>query len=186
VFRDVRPGDLALDCGAHTGRITEVLAARGAEVIAFEPNPDAYAVLSERFAGHPRVRCVQAAVATTEGRAPLYLHARAAESPVARATGSSLLQDKGNVDPETWVEVETVDLDAFVRGLDGDVALLKLDVEGMELPVLRRLAETGTIDRIRHLLVEMHDRAAGGGLTSEGAAVRALLEDRPNVHLDWD
>ena len=54
--------------------------------------------------------------------------------------------------------------------------------------MLRRLVETGRIEHIRHVLVEMHDRAAGGGLTSEGAAVRALL-DAPqyrHVRLDWD
>jgi hypothetical protein len=52
--------------------------------------------------------------------------------------------------------------------------------------VLGRLVETGTIDRIRHLLVEMHDRAAGGGVTEEGAEVRALLGGRRHIRLDWD
>lgn len=66
------------------------------------------------------------------------------------------------------------------------MALLKLDVEGMELPVLRRLAETGTIERIRHVLVEMHDRAAGGGFIDAGTSVRALLAAHAHVRLDWD
>lgn len=37
---------------------------------AFEPNPDAYAVLAGRFAGDPLVHCLQAAVSTVDGRAP--------------------------------------------------------------------------------------------------------------------
>ena len=185
VFRDVRPGELALDCGAHVGNVTEALAARGAEIYAFEPNPHAFAVLEERFAAMPAVHCRQQAVSVTDGRAALYLHARSAESPVAWASGSSLIATKGNVDPETFVDVETVDLDAFLASLARPVALLKLDIEGMELPVLRRLAETGRIGAIRHVLVEMHDRASGGGVTSEGAAVRELIARFPHVRLDW-
>jgi FkbM family methyltransferase len=186
VFRDVRAGEVAVDCGAHVGRVTAVLAERGAEVYAFEPNPHAFAVLTERFAGTPAVHCVPKAVSTVDGRAPLYLHALSSENPVGRATGSSLLSTKGNVDPANAVEVETVDLDRFVAELGRPVALLKLDIEGMELQVLRRLTETGTLGRIRHVVVEMHDRAAGGGRTPEGAEVRALLEPHRHVRLDWD
>jgi len=186
IFRDVRMGEIALDCGAHVGKVTGVLASRGAEVYAFEPNPHAFAVLRDRFAATPNVHCLQRAVSVVEGTAPLYLHALSAEDPVGRASGSSLLATKGNVDTGTTVEVETVDLEAFVARLDRPVALLKLDVEGMELPLLRRLTETGTIERIRHVLVEMHDRAAGGGFTEEGAAVRAMLARFAHVRLDWD
>ena len=38
-------------------------------------------------ARRPGVHCLQQAVSVVDGRAPLYLHARAAENPVARATG---------------------------------------------------------------------------------------------------
>jgi len=186
VFRDVRPGEIAIDCGAHVGRVTAVLAERGAEVYAFEPNPHAFAVLAQRFGATPTVHCVPKAVSTADGNAPLYLHVLSSEDPVGRASGSSLLSEKGNVDPGNALEVETVDLDRFVVELGRPVALLKLDIEGMELPVLRRLIETGTLGRVRHVLVEMHDRAAGGGRTPEGAAVRSLLEPHGHVRLDWD
>lgn len=185
-FRDVAPGEIALDCGAHIGNVTAVLAARGAQVYSFEPNPHAFAVLRDRFAAAPNVHCLERAVSVADGSAPLFLHALSAEDPVGRASGSSLLATKGNIDVGATVEVETVDLAAFVLRLDRPVALLKLDVEGMELPVLRRLVETGTIERIRHVLVEMHDRASGGGFTEEGAAVRALLAPYRHVRVDWD
>ena len=70
------------------------------------------------------------------------------EDPVGRASGSSLLSEEANVDPGNALEVETVDLDRFVVELGRPVALLKLDIEGMELPVLRQLTETGTLGRI--------------------------------------
>ena len=186
IFRDVRAGEQAVDCGAHTGRITQVLADRGLEVHAFEPNPAAFAVLAARFEDLPRVHCHPRAVSVADGRSPLYLHRLAAENPVGRATGSSLLADKGNVDPEHPIEVETVDLTAFLLALPRPPAFLKLDVEGTELELLPRLAEAGLLDRIRHVVVEMHDRASTGGHTDEGARVRALVAGRSNVRLDWE
>ena len=35
----IGPGDLVVDCGTHAGKITAQLAATGADVIAFEPDP---------------------------------------------------------------------------------------------------------------------------------------------------
>jgi FkbM family methyltransferase len=166
--------------------VTGVLAARGVEVHAFEPNPDAFAVLAARFAGMPTVHCHPVAVSTRDGVAPLYLHRDAGSDPVARATGSSLVAHKGNVDPDRAIEVETVDLAGFLYRLERAPALLKIDVEEAELELLPHLVAAGVLDGIRHVLVEMHDRAAGGGITAEGRHVRALLEGRPNVRLDWD
>ena len=47
-FHRLGPGDVAIDCGANLGAITRIMARGGAEVHAFEPNPDAYAVLKAR------------------------------------------------------------------------------------------------------------------------------------------
>ena len=165
-----------------------MLAARGAEVHAFEPNPHAFAVLRDRFTANPRVHCHEAAVAVEAGRARLHLHRDTDADPVGRATGSSLLVDKGNVSDDRFVEVEAVDLVAFVESLARPVALLKLDVEGLEPPLLTALAQSGALTEIRHVLVEMHDRLATGGHTPEGTAVRALLAQPQFAHvrLDWD
>jgi FkbM family methyltransferase len=186
LFRALGPGSLAVDCGANVGRVTAALAARGADVYAFEPNPHAYAVLHERFAADPRVRCLPQAVATEAGRALLYLHVHARDDPLAWSTASSLLAEKGNVDPASAVEVETVDLDAYLAGLGRRVQLLKLDVEGTEVDLLERLLETGRLGAIDHVLVEMHDRRIPA-LAERGAALRAALAAPAYAHvrLDW-
>ena len=44
-----RPGDIAVDCGAHVGKISQKLERRGAIVHAFEPNPYAFQELAARF-----------------------------------------------------------------------------------------------------------------------------------------
>ncbi|TMV53643.1 FkbM family methyltransferase, partial [Thioclava sp. BHET1] len=56
----LRPGDLAIDCGANMGVVTAVLAETGAEVVSFEPDPFAFEQLQLRFGDHSRVTLIQA------------------------------------------------------------------------------------------------------------------------------
>jgi FkbM family methyltransferase len=154
----LRPADVAIDCGANIGTVTAALSRTGAYVHAFEPNPYAYAVLAERFGGEPNVELHPQAVLDRAGTARLHLHVDAVFDPLGASTGSSVLSFKGNVDSETYVEVEAVDLADFVLALDRPVKLVKLDVEGAECPIVHRLLDTGAIDRIDTVLVELHDR----------------------------
>jgi FkbM family methyltransferase len=172
-FRGLRRGAVAVDCGANIGRVTALLAERGADVYAFEPNPHAFAVLERRFTANPRVRCLPQAVTATAGVARLYLHIEAQDDQVTWSTGSSLFAAKPNVDPAMFVDVETIDLDAFLDGL-GDVQVLKLDVEGAEIEILERLLESGRLAAIEHVLVEMHDRRIPG-LEERGDKLRERL-----------
>jgi len=182
----LRRGLVAIDCGANVGNVTAAFAARNAEVYAFEPNPAAYRVLEARFARASRVHCSPAAVTTRDGTAKLYLHRNSASDPVKWSTGSSLYPEKGNVDPDAAVEVQTIDLSRFIASLGRPVHLLKLDVEGAEIEVLERLLDTGQLRHIRHVLVELHDRNIQS-LEGPGAALRARLsgEGLDHVLLDW-
>ena len=154
----LRRGDLAIDCGANVGHVTAAFARTGAEVHAFEPNPQAFAVLVDRLGGESNVRLYPQAVFDRAGRSRLYLHLGAVDDPVGASVGSSLLAFKGNVDPDTYVEVETIDLARFVLELDRPVKVVKIDVEGVECPLVHHLLDTGAIERLGTVLVELHDR----------------------------
>jgi FkbM family methyltransferase len=151
-------GDLAVDCGANVGTVTSELARTGAYVHAFEPNPDAYAVLEERFEHVDNVELHRDAVLDHVGSVRLYLHVDAVGDPVGSSLGSSLLVFKGHVDPNRFVEVQAIDLAEFVLGLERPVAVLKLDVEGVECPIVHRLIDTNAVERVGTVFVELHDR----------------------------
>jgi FkbM family methyltransferase len=180
------PGDVAIDCGANVGTVTAALAATGAHVHAFEPNPDAFAVLEERFHSATNVELHRNAVLDRAGTTRLHLHVEAEADPIGASIGSSVLPFKGNVDPETYVEVEAVDLAEFVLGLSCRVHIVKIDVEGAECPIVHRLLDSGAIDRIGTVLVELHDHhvpelradfdALRDRLAREGLAGRVLTD----------
>jgi FkbM family methyltransferase len=163
------------------------MADRGATVYAFEPNPYAFAALSERFADAPNVHCLNRAVSDRAGKMRLFLHHRAAEDQVKWAAGCSLFVSKGNVRADTYEMVEAVDLDQFIANLPKPVSLLKLDVEGAEVAILRRMIASGGLEQIEHVLAEMHDTKIPE-LREEGAALRdSLTHPRfAHVRLDWD
>ena len=178
-------GKLAVDCGANVGDVTVLLARTGAEVIAFEPNPVAFERLRTRCARMRNVRCIPAAVAVADGSAPLFLHEDDEIDPLRASVGGSLLREKRNVNPARWIDVVTVDLDAFLAQ-HAPVAALKLDVEGAEVEILERLLETGRLLDVGAVVVEMHDWHTPE-LQARGAIVReALAQPRyAHVRLDW-
>lgn len=181
----LHPGDVAIDCGANIGYVTQRMARRGVTVHAFEPNPYAYSVLSKRFAGYPNVHCHPKGVTDHSGTLKLYLHQLSAQEPVKWSTGSSFLADKGNVNAENFVEVEVIDLAEFIRGLQRKVKVLKLDVEGVEYRIVDRLIDTGAIHEIEHILIESH---AGRmpSLQEEARRVHERVKALGITTIDWD
>jgi len=103
------------------------------------------------------VKCLPQGVGCADGRARLFMHRQAVDDPVFWSTGSSLLEFKSNVDAGSFVETEVVDLAAFVESIEGGVRVMKMDIEGVECPVVNHLIDTGAIRRIGHLFVETHD-----------------------------
>ena len=75
VISMLRAGDIVFDCGANVGDVTVQLAQSGAQVHAFEPDPVAFARLSDRFSEVDNVTLHNVAVGTQDGVAPVsYTH----------------------------------------------------------------------------------------------------------------
>lgn len=128
----LRPGDIALDIGAHVGYFSMLFRlAVGATgtVISFEPMPDTYRrllrnVLANRFTN---VLALPLAVAERSGSALFHLDAD-------NEGESSLL---ANQDTErAHVQVTSLD-DLFRDGMPARPRLLKIDAEGVEMNILR-------------------------------------------------
>ena len=188
ILKKAGPGSLVIDCGANIGEISALFLARGAEVVAFEPDPVAHEALRRRIGDHPRLTLHQQAVSDRPGRASFFFHKeRAGGSGGAEFTVSStLVAEKRNVDTRHSIEVELIDLDAFITALDRKVDILKMDVEGAEISILRKMLDSGSYRKIGLMLVETHETKIPGHL-EEVARLRARIDELgiSNIRLNW-
>ncbi len=179
------PGDLAIDLGANRGLFTTKLAKTGADVVAFEPDPHAFAALSKAVAGMENVRCLNAAAAAKAGTMTLYRTADFDRDPDRHSTSSSLVADKRNVTAAAGVEVDVIDFVAFLEAEDRDVAVMKVDIEGAEVDLMEALLDHPVADRVGHIFVETHERAIPR-LAERTAALKARTAGQSHPAVNWD
>ena len=169
VIGRLAPGDVFVDVGANMGYFT-VLASRlvgdRGGVVAFEASPGTYAVLSEDVAMNraTNVRAVNKAVSDRPGTLALY------SGPADNRGATSLHAERGgrfeaNVPAAPLLDLLEPDERARVR-------LIKIDVEGAELPIL--------LDLLDHLdayppRMELVVEVAPDEMRAAGVPVEALV-----------
>lgn len=185
-FEELKAGDIVIDCGANLGVFTDSMSAKGATVYAFEPDPYAFAKLTEAVADRPNVILRQAAVGASEGVVKLYRAPNFDAEPDLLSQSSSVFSDKVNIDQGVSFEVPQVDLAAFITGLPDRVKLLKIDIEGAEVPVLEALLDSGAINRVDKAFVETHEtRIPSLVPRTEALRARIARECPKRVNLYW-
>jgi FkbM family methyltransferase len=127
---------VVLDVGANIGAWTReaLKALPAATVHAFEPSSTAFARLAEAFSSEPRVSVHQLALSAADGDAVLY--ANEPGSGAASLTRRRLDHIGLDFSHEETVATRTLESWAGEAGLDA-IDVLKMDVEGHELDVLR-------------------------------------------------
>jgi FkbM family methyltransferase len=167
-----KPGSVVFDVGAHVGVLTIALAQRVGEtghVYAFEPAPATAAVLRRHVAMNKlddRVTVIEAVVSEVEGRLDLHVY--------GESMAASLSRDAIELSPEVFEEppeaisVVSTTLDAVAVREGRRPTLVKIDVEGAELRVLRGM-RTLLADRDVTVVCEVHPTqlAAMGGTVEE-------------------
>jgi FkbM family methyltransferase len=143
----LKPGDVAIDLGAHMGDVSAKLLATGADVIGFDPAPDAVAQISERLGEHPNYTFYDKAAGLEEG---IVRNFRASSFGIDDTSP----QDGG-------VDVKQIDFIAFIKDIiaqRGAVAFLKVDIEGMELDLLEKMHLEDLFKDIRCVAVKTYQQ----------------------------
>ncbi len=132
--QNLKPGSQVLDIGAHIGLFSVVcsqLTGLEGKVICFEPTPGTFRILQQTLRiNHCRnVIPVQAAVSGVEGHATFYV-----SSEHEGNNSNSLVAGQQQM-KSFDVRLETID--GIVKKYSLDPALIKIDVEGVELDTLK-------------------------------------------------
>jgi FkbM family methyltransferase len=133
-----------IDVGANRGQFTLYALARfaSAHIIAFEPLPGARQHMMRLFEGEDRVEVVPLALGETEGEVVMHLSARDDSSSLLPIGGRQVSNFPGTEEVGTTrADVRRLDKVLADRELMRP-ALLKVDVQGYELPVLRGAEKT--------------------------------------------
>ncbi len=158
IHRLLDKGDFAVDVGANVGYITSLIATRiGPEgsVLAFEPHPKVFELLERNVArwnaddATGALEARRLAISSEAGIGHLNVDANSA----SHMGLASLREGAEGGAPEDY-EVELARLDDLVG--DRKVQLLKIDVEGHELEVLRGAESLLSDSHVRDVVFEDH------------------------------
>lgn len=148
VQRLVQPGDAVVDVGANIGYYALMMASLvgpAGRVIAFEPHAPAsrYLVESLKLNGYTNVQLLRVCLGSRNGR--IYFDPKTLRGRCASSEDGS----------ELTVEVRRFDDLVDELGLVDRISLVKVDVEGGEMDVVRGMYATLLTQR-PHLLIEIH------------------------------
>ena len=172
--RCLKPGDVFVDVGANIGYLTAVgasLVGPSGQVHSFEPVPDYFRRLEALRAANPTyaIHVNQVALGDRRGTAEI---AQAADGNIGWNTMVPGLLEGDAARARHSVPIQPLDEYLAERGI-AQVALLKIDAEGFELPVLR--GASAFLERARPrpaILVEV----APGAYPLLGARVSDLFD----------
>ncbi|MEM9754763.1 MAG: FkbM family methyltransferase [Pseudomonadota bacterium] len=181
------PGDIAVDLGANIGTITRSLAATGATVHAFEPDPETFQHLQAGVGSLPNVHLHNAAAGGRDGTVTLYRpaswHDETQRRSASKAASVAEMAAKRGFEPSGSVPM--IDFANFINSLNDVVQLIKVDIEGAEWDLIDAVMARAP-DRFEAMFVETHERLDPG--------VRPLVRDMqarfaaapaPYVNLFW-
>ena len=176
LLRHLQPGDTFVDVGGHFGYFS-LLASRlvgpAGRVVAFEASASTHAVLHANVHAQANITAYHQALSDQPGTISFF------EFPVLYNEFNTMNVDQFRQEkwfaesPPTKIEVSAVPLDAVVQREELNPTIIKIDVEGAELQVIR--GATDTLRRLRPLVV-MEYLAPNRHNTAHREAATLLLE----------
>lgn len=165
---------LVVDAGCQWGHYSVYAALHGFRVLCFEVAPPVETLLPDTLSANPNATYLvwpqQSALGAATGAAYL---PRSGKAP--RGWAGLVQEAPGLLHPEAWAVVPRLALDDL---LHERLALMRLDVEGHEIAVLRGAQEAINSGQVDAVLMEVHPKSwdRSGVSVEEGADVLARLQ----------
>jgi FkbM family methyltransferase len=148
---------IAFDVGANIGDYTDMISRffKNNRIYAFEPHPKSYELLKQKFKGKDNIILYQFGLGSSNYSTKLYDYKDSDFSPHASTYGE-MFNDIYKRETTSY-EIEVITLDSFIeREKIESIDLLKIDVEGGELEVLKGAKEALSRNKIKIIQFEFN------------------------------
>jgi len=144
----IYPGDVLVDVGACRGIYTDFFAKRlmgTGKIYCIELNPENFENLNSLVSDHPNIECINAAISDVDGFVDYYGGQTETFNILGHNTSFEELEKEGSI--------QSITLDTLLKD-DDKIKVIKIDVEGAELQVLRGMKDA--VKRTEVILLENH------------------------------
>lgn len=160
---------IVVDVGANAGAFSDFAAAAGYDVVAFEPKPTNVVAFAARVVKKwgSRVRLVQKGVGEKASKVMLRGGTISQRNRTAVDVGASVVKtsDCGTASGVSCDEITITTLDAELLTMRERVAVLKMDIQGLETAALRGARALFSAERVDVVILEFDpflQRSKGG------------------------
>jgi FkbM family methyltransferase len=146
LLKSISTNDIVWDIGANIGFYTRKFAelASSGMTVAFEPSPKSFNTLKEAVGSMPNVHLENIALAEQDGEASFFISKNSDEDGLFSGAESSRAR----------ISVRTARADSFLLRFPPNI--IKVDVEGFELEVLRGMSEILKQPHLKYIYIEVH------------------------------
>ena len=147
-YPDLTPASVVLDCGGFEGNFAKTINARyGCRVVVYEPILEFFIGTQMAVKRNPDISVMHSAVGASNRR----------ENFGVKGDQTGVMCS-GNRTENVLVMDIVLALTACLRDYKAtQIALLKLNVEGMEFEVMERILDAGLADKIVHFQIQPHN-----------------------------
>ena len=149
---------LIFDLGANRGNVVEQYLSYfpSAIIHAFEPFPDSYNILNERYANNPKVFCLPKAVSSDNAIKEFFVNKNVDTNSLLKPKVTGLSSDN-QVSNVATIKVESIILDDYCARENIDhIDILKMDIQGGEYDALKGLKNLLSEKRISLIYSEVY------------------------------
>lgn len=191
---------ILVDCGSNLGqgyeqiKILEKIDSSW-DIEMFEPSPECIKYLKSKYK-EDNFKINNKAVYTSSGKKEFHFTQTLSGEVSYTSVGSKLGDVKHLFTNRNHlyklsepILVETIDLSNFIDRLNYEYICLKLDVEGSEYDILKRMMETSSLKKVNKLYVEFHNYAIDSDKKGEYDIIRTdilnYLKDNNVNFVEW-
>jgi FkbM family methyltransferase len=188
--RQIRNTDIVIDCGANVGKIIKPLLHFKPTIYCFEPNPVAFQQLRENLGSQENIHFIEKGVGVENKTARLFKHVSSIDSEekeLIHSVSASLLSNKPNVDKDNYYEINIIDLLEFIRRIDKEIFIVKIDIEGAEVELVNALIDNILHNKIKYIFVETHEYTIPDLLNATIALKNRVKQlNINNIYFNWN